>query len=77
MARTGIYALTYAFSLGDFNIPKSNGTIVMFDKIMGTAKMGEYLEQGLTPQEIEQLFAPGIENFKKTRQVYLLPQYGP
>ena len=75
-ARTGIYALTYAFSLGDFNIPKSNGTIVMFDKIMGTAKMGEYLEQGLAPQEIEQLFAPGIENFKKTRQVYLLPQYG-
>jgi len=76
-ARTGIYALTYAFSLGNFNIPKSNGTIVMFDKIMGTAKMGEYLEQGLTPQEIEQLFAPGIENFKKTRQDYLLPQYGP
>ncbi len=75
-ARTGIYALTYAFSLGDFNIPKSNGTIVMFDKIMGTAKMGEYLGQGLTPQEIEQLFAPGIENFKKTRQAYLLPQYG-
>jgi uncharacterized protein YbbC (DUF1343 family) len=76
-ARTGIYALTYAFSLGNFNIPKSNGTIVMFDKIMGTAKMGEYLEQGLTPQKIEQLFAPGIESFKKTRQVYLLPQYGP
>jgi len=76
-ARTGIYALTYAFSLGDFNIPKSNGTIVMFDKIIGTAKMGEYLGQGLTPQEIEQLFAPGIENFKITRQVYLLPQYGP
>ncbi len=76
-ARTGIYALTYAFSLGNFNIPKSNGTIVMFDKIMGTAKMGEYLGQGLTPQEIEQLFAPGIESFKKTRQDYLLPQYGP
>ncbi len=76
-ARTGIYALTYAFSLGNFNIPKSNGTIVMFDKIMGTAKMGEYLEQGLTPQEIEQLFTPGIENFKNTRQLYLLPQYEP
>lgn len=76
-ARTGIYALTYAFSLGDFNLPKSHGTIVMFDKIMGTAKMGEYLEQGLAPQEIEQLFASGIESFKTTRQVYLLPQYGP
>ena len=76
-ARTGIYALTYAFSFGDFNIPKSNGTIVMFDKIMGTAKMGDYLKQGLAPQEIEQLIAPGIENFKKTRQVYLLLQYGP
>ena len=76
-ARTGIYALTYAFTLGEFNIPKSNATIVMFDKIMGTDKMGEYLEQGLTPQEIEELFAPAIRDFKEKRQEYLLPAYDP
>lgn len=76
-ARTGIYALTYAFTLGDFNVPKSNETIVMFDKIMGTDKMGEYLELGFSPQEIEQLFTPALESFKDRRKEYLLPQYGP
>jgi uncharacterized protein YbbC (DUF1343 family) len=76
-ARTGIYALSYAFSLGDFKVPKSNGTIVMFDKIMGTAKMGEALEKGLTPTQIEAVFAPAILDFKETRKQYLLPQYGP
>ncbi len=74
-ARTGIYALTYAFSLGDFRVPTSNDTIVMFDKIMGTDKMGQYLEEGLSPQEIEERFAPAIRDFKTTRQEYLLPQY--
>ncbi len=76
-ARTGIYALTYAFNLGEFNVPKSNGTIVMFDKIMGTDKMGKYLEQGLTPQEIEERFAPAVRDFKEKRQEYLLPAYDP
>jgi len=76
-ARTGIYALTYAFNLGEFKVPKSNGTIVMFDKIMGTDKMGEYLEQGLTPQEIEELFAPAIRDFKEKREKYLMPAYDP
>jgi len=76
-ARTGIYVLAYAFNLGDFTVPKSNETIVMFDKIMGTAKMGRFLEQELSPQEIEKRFAPSIENFKQEREKYLLPHYGP
>lgn len=75
--RTGIYALTQAFLLGDFNVPKSDSSIVMFDKIMGTAKMGEYLEQGLSPQQIVANFAPAVESFKLERQKYLLPQYNP
>ena len=74
-ARTGIYALTYAIQLGDFNIPKSNETIDMFDLIMGTDKMGQYLEEALSPQEIEEKFAPAIEEFKEIRKEYLLPQY--
>ena len=76
-ARTGIYALTYAFALGDFQVPKSSDTIVMFDKIMGTAQMGQYLEEGLSPQEIEARFAPDIGRFKEERRKYLLPQYDP
>ena len=74
-ARTGIYALTYAFQLGDFNIPKSNENIVMFDKIMGTDKMGQFLEDGLSPEEILMEFNPAIEEFKEVRKEYLLPQY--
>jgi len=76
-ARTGIHVLSYAFLLGDFTVPKSNGTVVMFDKIMGTAKMGEALEQGLTPQQTEALFLPALQDFRKTREVYLLPDYEP
>jgi len=77
-AKTGLYTLTYAFALGDFIIPKStDDSIVMFDKIMGTSKLGSYLEEGLSPQEIEELFAPAVENFREKRKNYLLPQYNP
>ncbi len=79
-ARTGIHGLAHAFQLGTFNVPKSGDTprsIVMFDKIMGTDKMGEWLEQGLSPQEIEQKYAPPLQQFKSARTQYLLDDYGP
>ncbi|WP_035101584.1 DUF1343 domain-containing protein [Aneurinibacillus terranovensis] len=74
-AKTGIYALVYAHSLSHFKVPKSGKTsssIVMFDKIMGTNKMGQYLQQGLTPQQIEAKYAAGLQKFKQERQKYLL-----
>jgi len=71
-AKTGIYALAYARMLTNFDVPKSGKTVVMFDKIMGTNKMGEYLEKGLTPQEIEAKYKPGLEQFKKLRKQYLI-----
>jgi len=74
-AKTGIYALAYAKLLNNFPVPKSGETIVMFDKIMGTDKIGRALEQGLSPQEIEALYAPALAKFKEERQRYLL--YGP
>lgn len=79
-ARTGIYALAYGYSLGDFKIPKSGPTketMVMFDKVMGTNKIGQYLEQGLTPQEIEARYAPALNRFKEERKKYLLKEYDP
>ncbi|MEW5921549.1 MAG: exo-beta-N-acetylmuramidase NamZ domain-containing protein [Bacillota bacterium] len=77
-AKSGIYALTYAFSLGDFQVPKSTANnIVMFDKVMGTDKMGRWLEEGLTPQQIEARYAPALQLFKQEREQYLLPQYRP
>ena len=77
-ARTGIYALAYACSIGDFIIPKSSGnTKVMFDKVMGTDKIGRYLEQGLSPQQIEGNYAPALERFKAEREKYFIRDYGP
>ena len=76
-AKSGIYALAYAFILGDFQVPKSTSkNVVMFDKIMGTDKIGRYLEEGLTPQKIEARYAPALERFKQEREYYLFPQYG-
>ncbi len=71
-AKTGIYALTYAHSLNNFTVPKSGETIVMFDKIMGTNKIGQYLEQGLTPQQIEANYTPALNQFKAEREKYLI-----
>ena len=74
-ARTGIYALTTAMLQGSFQIPKSGDTIVMFDKVMGTNKIGQYLEARLTPQQIEANYAPALQTFKEERKKYLLPDY--
>lgn len=71
-ARTGIYALAYAKSLSNFTVPKSGQSVVMFDKIMGSNKIGSYLEQGLTPQQIEGRYKAGLDQFKKERQNYLI-----
>jgi len=72
-ARTGFYALAYAFSLGRFTVPKSTAAnIVMFDKIMGTSKIGQYLEKRLSPQQIEKKYAPGLNKFKEERKQFLL-----
>lgn len=77
-AKTGFYALGYAFILGDFQVPKSTpNNIVMFDKIMGTNKIGQYLEQKLPPQEIEKLYQPELNTFKAQRGKYLIYGYQP
>ncbi len=77
-AKSGIYALAHAFRLGNFRVPKSTpNNIVMFDKIMGTDQIGRYLEEGLTPQEIEASYAPQLQCFKEERERFLIPLYTP
>lgn len=71
-AKTGIYALAYAHSLNNFQVPKSGKTMVMFDKIMGTNKIGQWLEQGLTPQQMEANYLPELNKFKAERTKYLI-----
>jgi uncharacterized protein YbbC (DUF1343 family) len=71
-AKTGLYALAYAHSLNNFQVPKSGKTTVMFDKIMGTDKIGICLEQGLSPQQIEAQMLPRLNSFKAERAKYLI-----
>lgn len=77
-AKSGIYALAIAHQLTNFNVPKSGNTaasVVMFDKIMGTDKIGQWLEQGLTPQQIEAKYAPALNAFRQERELYLIYGY--
>lgn len=71
-ARTGIYALANAYKLTHFKVPKSGKTINMFDKIMGTDKIGQYLEAGLSAAEIESRYAESLNQFKSLRSQYLI-----
>lgn len=78
-AKTGFYALAYARSLNNFTVPKSKSNdmkdMVMFEKIMGTNKVGQWLEQGLTPQQIEARYTPALNKFKEERKKYLIYGY--
>jgi uncharacterized protein YbbC (DUF1343 family) len=74
-AKTGLYSLAYAKRLTDFAVPKSgSGTaaMVMFDKVMGTNRVGQWLEAGLTPREIEARYAQELADFVVTRERYLI-----
>ncbi len=75
-ARTGFYALCYARSLNGFTVPKSkNDSVqdrVMFEKIMGSKKVGQWLEQGLTPQQFTAQYTPALDRFKEERKQYLI-----
>jgi len=75
-ARTGFYALAYAHSLNNFQVPKSKSSsmkdMVMFEKIMGSTKVGQWLEQGLTPQQFVEKYTPALNRFKEDRQKYLI-----
>lgn len=71
-ALSGIYALTYAHDINGFEVPKSGATVVMFDKIMGTDKIGQYLEQGLSPRQIKAAYEPGLQRFVEERKQYLI-----
>lgn len=77
-AKSGLYALAYARQLCGFTVPKSGSTpssMVMFDKIMGTNRMGQWLEQRLSPQEIEARYAEELARFKEEREDYLIYGY--
>ncbi len=73
-ALSGFYALIYAKQLkDDFVVPKSTDTtIVMFDKVMGTDRFGQWLEQGLSPQQVVTAYQDELNDFKNLRKQYLI-----
>lgn len=74
-ARTGLYILFLARSQWKFPVPRSGATpatMVMFDKVMGTNKVGLWLEQDLPPGQVENRYQAGLNAFKKEREAYLL-----
>ncbi|MGQ7276358.1 exo-beta-N-acetylmuramidase NamZ domain-containing protein [Brevibacillus thermoruber] len=71
-AKTGIYALAYARQLNHYPVPKSGQTISVFDKEMSTGKIGQYLEQGLSPQAIESTYADELAAFREQRKAFLI-----
>lgn len=66
--KTGIYILSYAYSLSKFKFPDEQ----MFNKIMGTNKMGEYIKSGLAPEQIIERYGQQLEQFKQERKKYLI-----
>lgn len=76
--RVNIHALAYGKLLTNFSVPKSGSTynsLSMFAKIMGGNRMGQWLEQKLSPQQIEARYAAELAKFKKDRQPYLIYGY--
>lgn len=76
--RVNLHALVYGKQLTNFSVPKSGTTynsLSMFAKIMGGNRFGQWLEQKLTPQQIEARYAAELTKFKNDRQPYLIYGY--
>ncbi|MED4751401.1 exo-beta-N-acetylmuramidase NamZ domain-containing protein [Brevibacillus choshinensis] len=72
-AKTGMYALALARQLNHFPIPKSSEKeITLFDRMMGTNKIGIELEQEKKPQDIEASYAEQLVRFKEQRKSFLI-----
>jgi hypothetical protein len=76
-ARTGLYALAHARRLNSFTVPVSGSSVVMFDKIMGTDRVGQWLISKLLPMEMERRYAAEVAAFRAERERYLIYGYGP
>ncbi|MGE5580163.1 MAG: exo-beta-N-acetylmuramidase NamZ domain-containing protein [Bacillota bacterium] len=75
--KSGLYALAYARQLVSFTVPKSGTSVCMFDKIQGTSRVGQWLEQKLSPQTMESRWQNELAAFKKLREKYLIYGHTP
>lgn len=71
--KTGTYVLATANQIAEIKIPsETNGVIPMFEKIHGSAKMGNALRRKLSPEEIVREYQNELEQFKNLRKQYLI-----
>lgn len=72
-ARTGIYILATANMLTEITIPvEKDGVIPMFEKIMGTNRMGLALLSKKGPEQIIAEYQSDVDIFESIRQNYLI-----
>ncbi len=71
-AKSGLYALAFARQLNNFTVPRSGSSVVMFDKVMGTNRVGLWLEQRLSPQAMETRYSAELAAFRKEREKFLI-----
>lgn len=76
--RVNLHALVYGKRLTNFKVPNSGTTynsLSMFAKVMGGNRFGQWLDQGLTPTQIEAKYAAELNKFRQDRQPYLIYGY--
>lgn len=72
-ARTGIYIMSTANLLTNITVPvEKDGVIPMFEKIMGTNRMGLALLAKRSPEQIVAEYQSDVGVFKSIRQNYLI-----
>ena len=72
---TGLCILSCSHKLIAYPVPKSVNELTMFDKIMGTDRIGLFLEKKLPPEQIVESYTSELEEFKNEREDYLIPFY--
>ena len=71
-AYTGLCILSCVHKLIFYPVPKSDKELTMFDKIMGTALIGNLIENDASYQDLQNAYQESLENFKKERIKYLI-----
>lgn len=71
----GYNVLSIGKKLTNYEVPKTSEGAkdkIMFEKIMGTDKIGQYLEANLSADEIVSKYSNDLEKFKTERKKYLI-----
>jgi len=71
-AYTGLCVLSCAHRLIPYPVPRGDQELTMFEKIMGTALVGQLIEKDVSYQDLKNASLESLENFRKEREKYLI-----